>query len=39
MGSSLPLLPISPAWIASLLGLAGLGYVIVYQYRQTMNSA
>lgn len=39
MGSSLPLLPISPGWIASLLGLAGLGYVIVYQYRQTMNSA
>ncbi|MCZ6726754.1 MAG: OPT/YSL family transporter, partial [Acidobacteria bacterium] len=38
MGSSLPLLPISPAWIASLLGLLALGYVIVYQYRQTMSS-
>ena len=38
MGSSLPLFPISPAWIASLLGLLGLGYVIVYQYRQTMSS-
>jgi len=38
MGSGLPLLPISPAWIASVLGLLGLGYVIFYQYRRTMNT-